>query len=50
MVHESADPNPCGLVVTLAMQPVRLYEYVRWRWYNRKKHESNVKQMNESTI
>ena len=24
-----------GLVVTLAMQPVRLYEYARWRWYNR---------------
>ena len=24
-----------GLMVTLAMQPVRLYEYARWRWYNR---------------
>ncbi len=24
-----------GLVVTLVMQPVRLYEYARWRWYNR---------------
>ena len=24
-----------GLTVTLAMQPVRLYEYARWRWHDR---------------
>lgn len=24
-----------GVLLTLAMQPVRLYEYLRYRWYNR---------------
>ena len=24
-----------GVMITIAVQPVRLYEYVRYRWYNR---------------
>lgn len=24
-----------GVLLTLVMQPVRLYEYLRYRWYNR---------------